>query len=86
MSSQHEQLREEAEAQLNPVQGTLRYQYGGFYDKCHSQASVPTSRDPKLVEAYLERQRQLALPGVWRNGQHKNNGTQRDAVHFIIEW
>jgi|10_taG_2_1085330.scaffolds.fasta_scaffold227055_2 hypothetical protein len=78
--------RMEAEQKLNPVRGTKRYQYDGFYDKCHAKPGVPTSRDPELVERYLERQRQLGLPGVWRNGQYPNNGTQRDVPYYIIEW
>lgn len=83
---EHEALAVQAESELNPVQGSTRFQHLGFWDGIHSKAGEPTSFDPELIEAYHERQRQMGLPGVWRNGQYRNNGTQRDAVHFVIEW
>lgn len=83
---EHERLAELAEHELNPVQGSMRYQHLGFWDGLHSAPGEPTSFDPKVLSAYRERERQRGLPGVWRNGQYKNKGTRRDACYHIIEW
>lgn len=82
-------IHAEVEEHVAPVRGNRR-QYGGFWDGAASAASIPTSRDPKLVEAYLKRQEQLGLPGRWRAGHnpkaYRNKGTQWDIDYAIINW
>ena len=83
----YDELAVQADAELNPVQGSTRYQYMGFWDGQHSKAGEPTSWDSELVERFHERQRQLGLPGVWRSAHwYPNRGTQRDIDYMILEW
>lgn len=87
---QHERIAEVAEAELNPVRGTRRFQHGGFFDLAHSKPGEPTSRYPELVAAYHERQRKLGEVGEWRHKRgfdwKVDDGDTLDSPYFIIEW
>lgn len=85
---QHDRIAPEAEEVTFPVRGNRR-QHSGFYDTAQSAPSEPTSFHPELIEAYHERMAERGKVGVWnrRNESWKrNNGTQRDAIHFIVNW
>ena len=62
----------------------------GFYNAANAAPGKPTSRDPEIIKAYEERQRQLTLPGKWRAGcnpdQYPDNGRQTDIDYMILEW
>ncbi len=81
-------IYDEVEEHVAPVRGNRR-QHSGFYDTAQSAPSEPTSFHPELIEAYHKRQAERGKVGIWnkRNESWKrNNGSQRDAVHFIINW
>ena len=77
----------EAEEHVAPVSGNRRY-FGGFYDRAapHGEITGSGPNFEKALAAFEERMRQRGLPGVWRNGQHKNHGTVRDVPYYINNW
>lgn len=77
----------EAEEHVSPVSGNRRY-FSGFYDRAAKHGAI-TGSGPNFeaaMSAFEERMRQRGLPGIWRNGQYPNNGTQRDVPYYINEW
>ena len=85
--SQHAADLQEAEELVSPVSGNRRY-FNGFYDRAARHGKI-TGSGPNFdaaMAAFEERMKQRGLPGVWRNGQYPNNGTQRDVPFYINNW